>query len=48
MCIRDSFIINDQKASAEDIERLINYIQKKIIEKFDIQLECEVKIVGNL
>ena len=43
-----NFIINDQKASAEDIERLINYIQKKIIEKFDIQLECEVKIVGNL
>ena len=43
-----NFIINDQKASAEDIERLINHIQKKIFEKFDIQLECEVKIIGNL
>jgi UDP-N-acetylmuramate dehydrogenase len=41
-----NFIINDNQASAEDIEKLIMLVQKTVDEKFNIKLQTEVRIVG--
>ncbi len=41
-----NFIVNTGKASASDILGLMQLIQKKVSDKFDIILEPEVKIVG--
>lgn len=41
-----NFIINDNGASASDIEELIIYIQKTVKEKTGIELELEVRIIG--
>jgi len=42
-----NFIVNpDGKASATEIETLIGRIQAAVLEKFAIQLRCEVRIVG--
>jgi len=41
-----NFIINLGKASALDIEKLITYIQKVVLEKKNIQLIREIKIIG--
>ena len=41
------FIISDKSASSNDIEKLIDYIQKKVYEEKNIFLETEVKFVGN-
>lgn len=40
------FIINRKEATATDIINLIKYVQATVKEKFDVQLETEVKIVG--
>lgn len=40
------FIVNLGNATACDVERLIEYVQKKVYEKFQIWLEPEVKILG--
>lgn len=40
------FIVNTGKASADDVIALINYIQKKVKESYGVDLETEVKIVG--
>ncbi len=42
-----NFIINDGSASANDIERLIKYIRSAVKQNYDIELHCEVRIVGN-
>lgn len=42
-----NFIINDDDASADDIERLILLIQKAVNEKHGILLQPEAKIVGD-
>ena len=43
-----NFIINHQgTASAQDIEQLISYVQKKVFEKTAIQLVHEVHIIGD-
>jgi len=42
-----NFIINDNKASANDIETLIEFIQKTVKEKHNVLLQTEVKIVGD-
>ena len=42
-----NFIISDKSASSNDIEKLIDYIQKKVYEEKNIFLETEVKFVGN-
>ena len=43
-----NFIVNPQGAAcASEIERLIARIQAVIKEKFDVELECEVRIVGD-
>ena len=41
-----NFIINDNNASASDIEKLIYYVQTKVLEKTGIKLIPEVHIVG--
>lgn len=40
------FIINENNASAKDILELIDYIKKTVKEKFDVDLELEIKILG--
>ena len=42
-----NFIINEGDALASDIESLIVHVQKEILQKFNIKLQCEVRIVGN-
>ncbi len=41
-----NFIINDNAASASDIERLIRLIQQKVKQKHHVMLHTEVRIVG--
>lgn len=40
------FIVNVNQASATDYIELIQYIQKIILEKYSVQLETEVRIIG--
>lgn len=42
------FIINTGNAVAEDVKKLINHIKKTVFEKFGVQLECEIKTLGNI
>jgi UDP-N-acetylmuramate dehydrogenase len=41
-----NFIINTGKASAQDVRKLMQQIQDKVFEKFGVQLEPEIKLVG--
>lgn len=40
------FIINKENATAKDILDLINFVQKTVKDKFDVELEPEVRIWG--
>lgn len=40
------FIVNADKASAEDVYALITYVRLKVKEKFDVQLEPEIRVLG--
>lgn len=40
------FIINKDKATAEDILNLIHFVQKTVKSKFDVDLDTEVRIIG--
>ncbi|TCK93483.1 UDP-N-acetylmuramate dehydrogenase [Natranaerovirga hydrolytica] len=40
------FIVNVGKASAEDVIKLIQYVQKEVKDKFQVDLETEVRIIG--
>ena len=40
------FVVNTGDATAEDVMRLISHIQKTVKEKFGVELETEVKIIG--
>ena len=40
------FVINADNATSKDILELISYIQKTVNEKFGVNLETEVKIIG--
>ena len=42
-----NFIINSHKASAADVERLINFVQQTVAERHGVELVREVRIVGN-
>lgn len=42
------FIINTGNAKAKDVVRLIKFIQEKVYNKFGVNLECEVKTLGNI
>jgi UDP-N-acetylmuramate dehydrogenase len=41
-----NFIINDDNASADDIEILINLVKQRVFEHSGITMETEVKIIG--
>ena len=41
-----NFILNDKKATANDIETLINTAKERVKEKFDIDLQTEIQIIG--
>ncbi|MDH3342133.1 MAG: UDP-N-acetylmuramate dehydrogenase [Gammaproteobacteria bacterium] len=41
-----NFIINDQQATAADIENLIELVQKTVKRQTDVDLQTEVKIIG--
>lgn len=40
------FVVNKGGASASDVKALIEYVQKTVSEKFSVELEPEVKIIG--
>lgn len=40
------FIVNVDNATCEDILNLIKHIQKVVLEKFNVELETEVEIIG--
>ena len=42
-----NFFVNNGKATASDIEKLINKVKKEIFTKTGINLELEIKIIGN-
>ena len=42
-----NWILNDRQGTAHDIESLIRTIQEKVREQFGIELEPEVRIVGD-
>ena len=42
-----NFIVNDKKATANDIERLICEAKKRVKEKFDVDLHTEIQIIGD-
>ena len=41
-----NFFVNNGKAKSKDIENLINKVQKKVFEKTGVNLELEIKIIG--
>ena len=42
-----NFFVNDGKAKASDIEELINKVKKEVQTKTGINLQLEIKIIGN-
>ena len=40
-------IINDGKASSTDVEKLIEKVQAKVLEKTGVSLDLELKIIGD-
>ena len=41
-----NFFVNEGGASSEDIEKLIEFVKQKVLEKQNVKLELELKIVG--
>ena len=42
-----NFFVNDGNAKASDIESLINKVKKEVKSKTGVELELEIKIIGN-
>ncbi len=42
-----NFFVNEGGASSEDIEKLIELVRQKVLEKSNVRLELELKIVGD-
>ena len=40
------FIINSNNATAEDILKLVEYVQRKVYEKFNKKIELEMRVLG--
>ena len=45
--LHSNFLINNGNASASDLETLGKLIIEKVNEKFQIQLDWEIKIIGD-
>ena len=41
-----NFFVNNGKAKSSDIEKLINRVKKTVSEKMGVNLELEIKIIG--
>ncbi|CAG9619802.1 UDP-N-acetylmuramate dehydrogenase [Sutcliffiella rhizosphaerae] len=41
-----NFIVNDDKAKAQDVLALIQFIKRTVLEKYNVSLETEVEIIG--
>lgn len=41
------FFVNNGNAKSADIEKLINKVKQKVNEKMGIDLELEIKIIGD-
>lgn len=41
-----NFFVNEGGASSEDIEKLIKFVRQKVLKKYNIKLDLELKIVG--
>ena len=41
-----NFFVNEGGASSEDIENLIKFVRQKVLEKHNIKLDLELKIIG--
>ena len=42
-----NFFVNDGKAKASDIEKLINKVKQEVQSKTGVNLELEIKIIGD-
>ena len=42
-----NFFVNNGNAKASDIEKLIKKVKKKVHEKTGVNLELEIKIIGD-
>ncbi len=42
-----NFFVNEGKAKASDIEKLINQVKKQVKFKTGVNLELEIKIIGD-
>ena len=42
-----NFFVNEGKAKSKDIEELINKVKKEVQNKTEVNLELEIKIIGN-
>ena len=40
------FIINKGNAKAEDILKLIEFVKQKVYEKFNVEIELEIEVLG--
>ncbi len=40
------FIVNTGGASADDVKRLIEHVQREVYKRSGVQLECEIKMMG--
>jgi UDP-N-acetylmuramate dehydrogenase len=45
--VHANFLINDGTATALDIRRLIGFIQKTVQERFNVNLELEIEMIGD-
>jgi UDP-N-acetylmuramate dehydrogenase len=45
--VHANFFINDENATARDIDRLIRLVQQTVFEKFSIKLEMEIEKIGD-
>ena len=45
--LHTNFIINVENASSRDVKNLIEHIQGKVYEKYKIELETEIRMIGN-
>ena len=46
-CLILSCLLASLPLSAEDVLKLIDYVKKTVFEKFQVQLEPEVRLVGD-
>ena len=41
-----NFFVNKGKAKSDDLEKLINQVKSKVLEKTGVNLELELQIIG--